>query len=234
MKASRLWRDFKRLLVNTPPGVRIICGLLVFSFLGLLILKAAFGSLGETRDATEPTVYDIIVERIVLIPGDIFRLGPQGLVTLILLHDGVFHLLLNVLVIFSLGPWVERAIGFKRFLLLCLISTLSGSILQVFFSLTIGNPDAQIIGASGMAVGVLSGFAVLYPDARVHIWFTAPIRAASLLLLVPVLDLVFLLMRAPIAVAVHLGGLISAVAYVRRPWSAARAKRLLSDLWRRS
>jgi membrane associated rhomboid family serine protease len=223
----RPWRELRRRL---SPGVLASAAIPVAGSVVLLVLRIAFGTFGVAAYVTEATVYDRVVEHLSLVPGGLFRLGPQGLLTLVLVHDGLFHLAFNVLALLSLGTWVERGLGTRRFLLLCLLATLGGSLLQVAWSLTLGNPEVRVVGASGAVLGVLSAFAVMYPHAQIQFWFAAPMRAAYLLWLAPAIDLIFVLAGTPIAVPVHLGGMIAGILYVRRPWSRHEARRLWADL----
>ncbi len=80
------------------------------------------------------------------------------------LHAGVLHLGGNLLFLWIFGDNVEDALGHLRYLLFYLASGLAAASLQ-----TILNPASAVpnIGASGAIAGVLGGYFVLYPRARV-------------------------------------------------------------------
>jgi len=84
--------------------------------------------------------------------------------------------------------------------------------------LPFGNPAVPAIGASGAVLGVLTAFALIFPDAQLRIWFTAPMRAKNLIWLAIGLDVIMLLADSSIAVAAHFGGMLGGWLYVRRPW----------------
>ncbi len=80
------------------------------------------------------------------------------------LHAGLLHLGGNLLFLWIFGDNVEDALGHVRYLFFYLASGLAAAVLQ-----TILNPASAVpnIGASGAIAGVLGGYFVLYPRARV-------------------------------------------------------------------
>ena len=80
------------------------------------------------------------------------------------LHGGVVHLLGNLWFLHIFGDNVEDALGRLRFLLFYLAAGGCAVFAQVVI-----NPDSQIpmIGASGAISGVLAGYLLLYPRARI-------------------------------------------------------------------
>jgi rhomboid protease GluP len=81
------------------------------------------------------------------------------LFTCTFLHGGVFHLLVNMVALLSVGVLVERLLGNGGFLALYLLAGLGGSLVSVYW-----NPAVVSVGASGAIFGVfgaLLGFALL-------------------------------------------------------------------------
>jgi membrane associated rhomboid family serine protease len=78
------------------------------------------------------------------------------LITSAFLHAGLFHLGLNMLVLWFVGAPVEQAIGRGRYLALYIVSGLAGSAGALLFS-----PDAVTVGASGAIFGILGAALVL-------------------------------------------------------------------------
>jgi rhomboid protease GluP len=80
------------------------------------------------------------------------------LFTCTFLHIGVFHLLVNMVVLLSVGVLVERLLGNGGFLALYLLAGLGGSLVSLYW-----NPAVVSAGASGAIFGVfgaLLGFAL--------------------------------------------------------------------------
>jgi rhomboid family protein len=93
--------------------------------------------------------------------------GPSTWLTLLtsmFLHGGILHLLGNMLFLWIFGANVEDATGRPRFLLFYLLGGLAAVALQVAID---ASSTAPTIGASGAIAGVLGGYILLYPRARV-------------------------------------------------------------------
>jgi len=86
------------------------------------------------------------------------------LLTSMFLHAGLFHLLGNMLYFWIFGNNVEDFLGPARFILFYLFSGLGAALTHIAF-----NPSSQVpmVGASGAIAGVLGGYFLLYPRARV-------------------------------------------------------------------
>lgn len=169
---------------------------------------------------TDRALYLMLFQHVALIPERVLQGEVQQILTTMLVHDrSLFHILFNMLALFSLGPWVERAMGVRHFVGLYLWSGIAGSLAFVAWAyLPFGNPAVAAIGASGAVLGVLTAFALIFPDAQLRIWFTAPMRAKNLIWLAIGLDVIMLLADSSIAVAAHFGGMLGGWLYVRRPW----------------
>ena len=80
------------------------------------------------------------------------------------LHGGWMHLLGNMLYLWIFGDNVEDRLGRARFLAFYLLCGLAAALLQVAIS---PGSTVPMIGASGAIAGVLGGYLLLYPRARV-------------------------------------------------------------------
>ena len=106
-------------------------------------------------------------------PGD--QVGAQGCAapttptwltpfTAMFMHGGLLHLGGNMLFLWIFGNNVEDSMGRIRFIVFYAIGGLAATALQVAV-----DPDATVptIGASGAIAGVLGGYLILFPRARV-------------------------------------------------------------------
>jgi rhomboid family protein len=106
-------------------------------------------------------------------PGE--QIGTQGcpaptaptwltLFTAMFLHGGLLHLGGNMLFLWIFGNNVEDSMGPVKFLLFYLLSGLAAAGLQLAI-----RPDSMTpnLGASGAIAGVLGGYLILFPRARV-------------------------------------------------------------------
>ena len=102
-----------------------------------------------------------------LIPAEVSSGGqPFGLLTSMFLHGGVLHLAGNMLFLWIFGDNMEDEMGHGGFLLFYLLSGLAAGLAQV-----IADPASQIptVGASGAIAGVMGGYLLLFPKARVDV-----------------------------------------------------------------
>jgi membrane associated rhomboid family serine protease len=129
--------------------------------------------------------------------------------TYMFLHGGVLHVLLNMLILFFLGPETERSLGARKFVLLYLISGILGG---VGWLLIEPSPLVPCIGASGAVFGVLGAFAALFPDqpVTVLVFFVLPVtlKAWLLAVILGVVELMFLISPGTgrVAYAAHVAG----------------------------
>ena len=165
------------------------------------------------------------------IPGEITgRTGgsPVGhyptLITSMFMHGGWLHIGGNMLYLWIFGDNVEDLMGHGRFLLFYLICGLAAAWTHILLSPASTVP---LIGASGAIAGVLGGYLVLFPRAR--ILSLVPLGIFSRLIPVPALvflPLWFVLQLfsgfgslggegAGVAFWAHVGGFIAGVILVR-------------------
>ena len=119
------------------------------------------------------------------------------LLTSAFLHAGLFHLGLNMLVLWFVGAPVEQAIGRGRYVALYIVSGLAGSAGALLFS-----PNAVTVGASGAIFGILGAALVLEAQGSLVLGGQAFGLIAFNLVLTFVLG-----STANISIGGHLGGL---------------------------
>lgn len=89
-------------------------------------------------------------------------------------HGGLFHLLLNGVVIFFFGRLVEEYVGSTRYALLFLGSGLLAGFGQTGV-LLLQSIDSGGLGASGAALAILGTVTGINPRLRVYLFFVLPI-----------------------------------------------------------
>ncbi len=103
---------------------------------------------------------------------------PWTWLTYMFVHaPGLWHILFNMLALYFFGPRVESRLGSGRFIALYLISGVAGAALSLF------QPSASIVGASGAVFGVFLAYARFWPHDRIYIWGILPVEARLLVLL---------------------------------------------------
>ncbi len=71
-------------------------------------------------------------------------------------HGGLMHIGFNMLVLYQVGPLIEREIGARRFIVLYTLTALTATLLGLLW-----HPYTPVVGASGSIFGLI-GFAVTY------------------------------------------------------------------------
>ena len=123
------------------------------------------------------------------------------LVTCMFLHFGFEHLFNNMLLLFFIGDYLERAVGPLRYGVIYLLGGLGGSLLSFFYNLEIGR-EVVSAGASGAV------FAVIGAMVYVVIVHKGKLEDISLqrLLLMAVLSIYFGIVSGGVDNVAHIGG----------------------------
>ncbi len=134
------------------------------------------------------------------------------------LHGGLWHLLINLLVLWFFGREVELFLGTKQFTRLYLLGGLAGGLLWLAFNWDSPYP---VVGASAAVLACVIAFATMFPEREVTLllFFIIPLtmKAKYLALIAVAFDAVPLLEGASSHVAhlAHLGGAALGWIFVR-------------------
>jgi len=131
------------------------------------------------ESALTPDSFKVLLYQFGMIPahitGYLSGTSPLGLVAVLLpaltsmfLHGSWMHVIGNMWFLWIFGDNIEDHLGHFKYLVFYLASGLAAAIAQVLLS-----PHSRVptVGASGAIAGVLGAYFVLYPKARVLIWF---------------------------------------------------------------
>ncbi len=124
---------------------------------------------------------------------------PWRALTVLLVHGGLWHLLLNMLSLWMMGRILEPLLGRWRFLSLYLISGVAGSVVMALF-----DPTQPVVGASGAIFGTFGALMVITRRLGGDITGIAVIVGMNLVIgFIPGFN---------VAWQAHLGGLIGGLA----------------------
>ncbi len=131
------------------------------------------------ESALTPDRFKVLLYQFGMVPAHItgYLSGTSrlGLVAVLLpaltsmfLHGSWMHVIGNMWFLWIFGDNIEDHLGHFKYLLFYLASGLAAAFAQVLLS-----PHSRVptVGASGAIAGVLGAYFVLYPKARVLIWF---------------------------------------------------------------
>jgi membrane associated rhomboid family serine protease len=163
-----------------------------------------------------------------LVPASIT--GPEppyySFITSMFLHGGWLHLIGNMLYLWIFGNNVEDAMGPGRFAAFYVLCGIAAAVAQILV-----NPGSPVpmVGASGAIAGVLGGYLVLYPRARilalVPLGFFTQVTEVPAILFLPIWFLLQLLYGVAalgvqtqgggVAFWAHIGGFVAGLILVR-------------------
>lgn len=149
------------------------------------------------------------------------------------LHDGLWHILLNMLGLFFLGPTLERHWASKRFLSFYLGCGVAGALFYLLLVAIKFLLPGEMVGASGAILGMLAACAILFPHFVVFIFFfPVPIRVAAIVL--TGIYIFFIITKGANAGghAAHLAGMAAGAIYVfSQSWRAKFKLKTQSARW---
>ena len=94
--------------------------------------------------------------------------------TYLFLHGGVWHILINMFVLWMFGGELERLWGKHEFLKFYFITGIGSGLVTMLFDLQSMTP---IVGASGAVYGVLLAYGLTYPNRTVYLYGIIPVKS---------------------------------------------------------
>ncbi|MBL7032863.1 MAG: rhomboid family intramembrane serine protease [Candidatus Delongbacteria bacterium] len=203
-----------------PQGVRWLLGLNIGMFILQSLLKSSFW-----------------VEALALLPSQVIP-GAQiwRLVSYMFLHGGLWHLLLNMLVLWMFGSELERRWGTRLFLRYYFVTGIGAAL---FGFLTY---HEYIIGASGAIYALMLAYGMLFPDRIIYLYAVLPVKAKYFVMGLLVISLLsgiggsFSAGRSGGGIAhfIHLGGMLVGYIYLRwdrieRWWRSQRQEQRMKQ-----
>ena len=150
---------------------------------------------------------------------------PWQILTHMFMHGGFWHIFFNMYSLLMFGSILERSLGPKKYLIFYFVTGLGAVALhtgvewlqaRVFIANGIAQAYQQLLvtptlGASGDIYGVLIGFAMLYPQARLTLIFPPiPMTAKWLVIIFAAIELFSGIngIQDGVAHFAHLGGML--------------------------
>jgi len=100
------------------------------------------------------------------------------LITSAFSHIDLWHIALNMFVLWSFGTVLERLWGIRVFVVFYLTAAIVASASHCFVSsVLIGDPNISALGASGAVSGLLLAFALMFPKHKILVFGVIPVPA---------------------------------------------------------
>lgn len=141
------------------------------------------------------------------------------LVTYMFLHGGLWHLAINMFILWMFGSEIEYLMGTRRFIRFYFFAGIGAGMTTLLVNFPLmGAPPSSVptVGASGAIFGILLAYGMSFPNRRIFLYFLIPIPAKYFVVLLGLLDLLASFSGAHTGVAhfAHLGGLLFGWIYI--------------------
>lgn len=141
-------------------------------------------------------------------------------ITYMFLHDGLFHLLVNMLFLYVFGRIVQDYLGSDKVVSIYVLGGLVGGLAYILlynFVPLFEGQRAILLGASGAVFAIVAAAATYLPNTSVHLMFLGPIKLKYIALFSVVLFAFRLsVIDNPGGEAAHLGGALLGYLYIRQ------------------
>lgn len=166
-----------------------------------------------------------------MVPASLKKLlyQPWSIITYMFMHDGILHILSNMLVLFIFGRILNDLLGNRKILPIYILGGLAGIALFLLtynlfpvFSGNIGT--AYLVGASAAVMAVMLAATTLAPDYVIRLWIIGDVKIKYIALVFVMLDLLMIPRDNPGGHIAHLGGALFGYLFIYmlqqgRDWS---------------
>jgi len=185
------------------PAVAIIIGLNVIVFLAWQATPMVAG------------LFEYMTANFLVSTSHILHWHVWTLITAAFSHNELWHLAINMFVLWSFGTVLEHLWGTRVFVLFYLAAAVIASVSHcAVSSFLMGRDDILALGASGAVSGLLLAYALHFPRHRILLFGIVPVPALAGVLAFVGLDLWGLIAQGrggglPIGHGAHLGGALA-------------------------
>ncbi|MEE9166467.1 MAG: rhomboid family intramembrane serine protease [Candidatus Neomarinimicrobiota bacterium] len=134
--------------------------------------------------------------------------------TYLFFHGGVWHVLINMFVLWMFGSELERHWGKRDFLKYYFLTGVGAGIVTILFNY---NSKIPVVGASGAIYGILLAYGLMFPNRYVYIYFLLPIKVKYFVIFVGIMAFFSSLnpQYSNISHLTHLSGMAIGYLYLR-------------------
>ena len=154
----------------------------------------------------------------------IFGLSPNTVwpmiwqpITYMFIHGDLFHVLINMFVLWMFGSEMESIWGRTQFLRYYFLTGVGSGLVWLLFNA--GQSYSVLIGASGAIYGILIAYGMMFPNRTVYLYFMIPIKVKwFVVFLGAVAFLSSFNNNTNISHLTHLSGMVIGFVYLRYYW----------------
>ena len=181
----------------------IIANLVVFA------LQTVFGGGLSGRIALIET-WGAFVPQWAIFGGEVWRF-----VTYMFLHAGLFHILINMFILWMFGSQVEALWGRRTFLTYYFVCGVGAAMIYGVFKLFGYDSMVPMLGASGAIYGLLLAYGLSFPNNVILVMMIFPMKAKYAVILFGLVELMMIPGGGSVAHLAHLGGMAAGFVFLR-------------------
>lgn len=150
----------------------IFANVIVFTIIGLI------GVVGRLAGGNTESFLYILVSDVFALQKNLsaFATHPWGLITSIFSHIGFFHVLFNMLILYSFGRLFLQFFSSKRLLYTYILGGIFGGLFEIGSTLFQASTGDSVIGASGAVMAVIFAIAVHKPQLELNLFGTFKVK----------------------------------------------------------
>ena len=142
-------------------------------------------------------IYDAFAEYF-MVPGSLGKLifQPWSIITYMFFHEGFFHILFNMIVLYAFGRILNDFLGNRKILPIYVLGGIAGAVLymlSMFLPVFANNNIADVsmmLGASAGVMSIMMAAVALRPDYQIMLVFLGAVRIKYIALFFILIDLV--------------------------------------------
>ena len=162
---------------------------------------------------------------------DLFGLVPQAIwsdfmiwqpFTYLFFHGNIWHILINMFVLWIFGSELENSWGRKNFIKYYFITGIGAGMVTCLFNLQSNIP---VVGASGAVYGILLAYGLSFPNRTVYLYGLIPIKSIWFVIAIGILAFLSSFQQmTQISHLTHISGMAIGYVFLKRRWR-------LNDIW---
>ena len=145
--------------------------------------------------------------------------------TYLFFHGGIWHVFINMFVLWMFGSELERIWKKNFFLKYYFMTGIGSGIITVLLSL---NSSIPVVGASGAVYGILLAYGLMFPNRKVYLYFLIPLKVKYFVLFIGIIAFFSSFgSNDGISHLTHLSGMIIGLIYLKSKFELNSLKKII-------
>jgi membrane associated rhomboid family serine protease len=202
---------------------------------GLIIANAAVFALQTVTGGGLMNGVGLVDRWLSFIPGEaVGGLQIWRFFSYMFLHAGLFHIGMNMFILWMFGSQIEALWGRRLFLIYYFVCGVGAAVIYGLFNLFGMSAWTPMLGASGAVYGLLLAYGLSFPDNLIYVFMILPIKAKYAVVLFGLIEFLSIPSGGSVAHLAHLGGMVTGFLFLQftAPRLAGGARGGMTDVQR--